>query len=266
MLVSNRKLSFETPKPNAPDNAAGAPVNNSKNDAQVAEIGLSQQGQNLNYLYQQSLSSAKQNPSPVYISVDKRVELVTESVNEIAGQSGYEYTPEQIKRVVEDVVKEINIKELPRGDVNAGSGSVYAFLSGTDKATLADAYQHALDNNSSLDDVRFAAFSLARSRFIEAKINSGTTWAVHNPNESTGTVKSDDVERAAAEEVPIRSGSDYVKSLLEQLKKRGLFQSNPFLQSPLLQDVSSAQLMHKVPSFLSGKVTEVNYNTAYSRI
>ena len=265
MLVNNEKLSFETPKAGVADNLVKPPVSNSKEgNAKAAEIGLSQQGQNLNYLYQQSLSSAKQNPSPVYIGAEKRVELLADSVNEIARQSGYEYTAEEIKRVVDDVVKETNLKEIPRGDVNASSGSVYAFLSSTDKANLADAYQHALDNKTSLDDVRFAAFSLARTRFIEAKINSGTTWAVYNPNENAGTVKSDDVEKAAPEEVPIRSESDYVKSLLEQLEKRELFQSNPFLKSPLFQDVASSQLLHDVPSFLKGKISKIDYDAAYA--
>jgi hypothetical protein len=257
MLVNNEKFSLGAPKPDAGDNLAKPSVNSSKSDAKAAEVGLSSQGQNLNYLYQRSLSAAKQNPSPVYISVEKRVELLADSVNKIAGQSGYEYTPEQIKRVVEDVAKESNIKELARGDVNANSGSVYAFLSSTDKANLADAYQHALDNNTSLDDVRFAAFSLARTRFIEAKISSGTTWAVYDPDKNAGTIKSEDVEQAVHDEVPVRAESDYVKSLLEQLKKDELFMSNPFLRMSLLQDVASSQLLNNVPSLLKDKITEI---------
>lgn len=255
MLVNNDKMNFEAGKTKAQDPLSRSSSNNSKiDDSKISNVGLSQQGQNLNYLYQLSLSTAQKNPSPVYIGAEKRIEILANSVNEIARQSGYEYTPEQIKRVVEDVAKGVNITETQPGDVNASSGSVYSFLNSADKAKLADAYQHALDNNTSLDDVRFAAFSLARSRFIEAKINSGTTWAVYDPNENVSNIKSEDVEELETEKLTIETGSEYVKSLLEQFKEGKLFTSNPYLRTSLFQDVSSSLLMHRLPSFLQEKI------------
>jgi len=105
-----------------------------------------------------------------------------------------------------------------------------------------------------LDDVRFAAFSLARSRFIEAKINSGTTWAVYDPNENVSNIKSEDAEELETEKLTIETGSEYVKSLLEQFKEGNLFTSNPYLRTSLFQDVSSSLLMHRLPSFLQEKI------------
>lgn len=100
MLVNNDKLNFEAGKTKAQDPLSRSSSNNSKvDDSKISNVGLSQQGQNLNYLYQLSLSTAQQNPSPVYIGAEKRIEILANSVNEIARQSGYEYTPEQIKRV-----------------------------------------------------------------------------------------------------------------------------------------------------------------------
>lgn len=270
MLVKNEKLSVEAHKAGVADLVANPSTNTSNvGNIRPAEVGLSQQGQNLNYLYRQALRAAKKNPSPVYIGAEKRLELLADSVNKIAGQSGYEYTPEEISRVVDDVIKDLNIKEVPRGDVNANSGSVYAFLNGSDKAKLADAYQYALDNDTSLDDVRLAAFSLARTRFIEAKIRSGTTWAVHLPNEQSAAAKPDDIEKGSSEkvlpeEVFNRPDSDYMKLLLEQLKNRELFQSNPFLQNPLFQEVTSALLLGDVPSFLKGKISPVGDDAIYA--
>lgn len=261
MLVNSEKMNFEAGKTNAKDPVAkSSPDNSTAKDAKTVAVGLSEQGQHLNSLYQLSLSYAKQNPSPVYIAAEKRVELLANSVNELAKQSGYEYTPEQIKRVVEDVAKETNIRQMPRADVNASSGSVYAFLSSSDKATLADAYQYALDNNTSLDDVRTAAFSLARSRYIEAKINSGTTWAVHNPNENVGDAKPKETEQQTVTAGSRNSDSDYIKSLLQQLAKGQLFASNPYLRISLLQDTASAQLNNTLPSFLKEKISAMELN------
>ncbi|MBU1308710.1 MAG: hypothetical protein KKE30_04145, partial [Gammaproteobacteria bacterium] len=196
------------------------------------------------------LSVAKQTPSPVYIDTKKRVELLAASVNEIAAKSGYKYTPDEIKRVVDDIAVDMRIVDIPPGDVNANSGSVYSFLNSDDKEKLADAYQHALDNNTSLEDVGIAAFSLGRARYIEAKINSGTAWAVHEPKANTKNLGTDDTEALDVKNLSTTTDSDYVKSLLQQLQKGQLFLTNPYLTTSLFQDVSSSMLLNQLPAFL----------------
>lgn len=253
MIVNTEKLNFDAGKANAKEQVRVAPANSSRApeaNTSHSDIGLSQKGQSLNSLYQLSLSVAKQTPSPVYIGTKKRVELLAESVNEIAKQSEYKYTPDEIKRVIDDITVDMNIVDIPPGDVNANSGSVYAFLNSDDKKKLADAYQFALDNNTSLDDVRTAAFSLGRARYIEAKINSGTTWAVHEPKENSKKMETDDAAASDVKNLSPRTDSDYVKSLLEQLHKGQLFLSNPYLRTSLFQDVSSSMLLNQLPAFL----------------
>jgi hypothetical protein len=258
MLINNEKLNIDTPNVGAKDDLVKTSASNNKDvNAKVSEIGLSQSGQNLNYLFQVSLSTAKQNPSPVYIGAEKRVELLSVSVNDIAKKSGHEYTPEQINRVVEDVKKEVNIQEMKPGDASANAGSVYSFLSSTDKANLADAYQYALDNNTSLKDVAIAAGSLGRARYVEAKISSGTTYSYYKPEEQQNAGTSDSLDQKETDKTERAPKTDYFKLLMEQLNKDELFASNPFLRSALIQDVSSANLQHSIPFFLKDKITEI---------
>jgi hypothetical protein len=258
MLVSNEKLNIDRPNVGAKDDLVKTLASDNKEgNVNISEVGLSQPGQSLNYLYQLSLSTAKQNPSPVYIGVEKRIELLSASVNDIAKKSGHEYTPEQINRVVEDVKKEINIQEMKPGDVNANAGSVYSFLSSTDKTHLADAYQYALDNHTSLKDVALAAGSLGRARYVEAKISSGTTYSYYRPEENQNAGTSDAVDQKETDKTERAPKTDYFKSLMEQLNKDELFVSNPFLRSALIQDVSSANLQHSIPLFLKDKITEI---------
>ncbi|MDU0354031.1 hypothetical protein RS130_08870 [Paraglaciecola aquimarina] len=184
--------------------------------------------------------------------------MLSTSVNDIAKKSGHEYTLEQINRVVEDIKKEVNIEEMKLGDVNANAGSVYSFLSSTDKAHLADAYQYALDNNTNLKDVAIAAGSLGRARYVEAKISSGTTYSYYRPEEKQNADTSDAVDQKETDKTEIAPKTDYFKSLMEQLKKDELFSSNPFLRSTLIQDVSSANLQHTIPLFLKDEITEIS--------
>ena len=256
MLISNEKLNIDTLNTGAKDDLVKKAVSNNKEGGDnVSEIDLSRSGQNLSYLYQHSLSTAKQNPSPVYIGADKRIELLAASVNDIAQKSGHEYTPEQIQRVVEDITKEINIRELKAGDVNAAAGSVYSFLSSADKAHLADAYQYALDNNTSLEDVAIAAGSLGRARYVEAKISSGTSYALYVPEENQNAGKFSDLDQTEADKTERAPKTDYYKSLIIQLNNDELFASNPFLRSVLIQDVASANLKNSIPLFLKDKIT-----------
>ena len=64
----------------------------------------------------------------------------------------------------------------------------------------------------------------------------------------------DQVEELETEKLTIETGSEYVKSLLEQFKEGKLFTSNPYLRTSLFQDVSSSLLMHRLPSFLQEKI------------
>lgn len=252
MIILTDKVDVETLR-NSNKTSISSPDSeqNSVVDTEASDVGLSQQAQNLSYLYQQSLRFATQHTPPVYLGFEKRIEAITAAVHKLAAQSGFEYSAEQVKRVVNDVVKETHITALPPANVNAGRGSVYSFLAKTDQEHLANAYQHALDNNTSLDDVRFAAFSLARARYIEAKINAGTSWAVHSPKENSETQLSDEAFSTKLEPTHRNSGSDYVKTLRQQLQNGELFQSNPYLKSLLIQDVTQALLMNRLADFLS---------------
>src|SRR5690606_3869205 len=110
------KLNFDTGKADAKEQVSVAPANSSRApeaNTSHSDIGLSLKGQSLNSLYQLSLSVAKQTPSPVYIGTRKRVELLAESVNEIAKQSEYKYTPDEIKRVIDDITVDMDIVDIP---------------------------------------------------------------------------------------------------------------------------------------------------------
>lgn len=125
MPISKEKLNIDTLKADANVDLAKTTINKDRDSGDnVSEVDLSLSGLSLSHLYQRSLSTAKQNPSPVYIGSEKRIELLAASVNDIAQNSGHEYTTEQIQRIVEDVTKELNIRELEAGDVNASAGSV----------------------------------------------------------------------------------------------------------------------------------------------
>lgn len=258
LLVDSAKTDIETAARVLKEDTNTKAIDKNSNDS-VEEVNLSSSGQNINRLFQLALQAAKEHPTPTYITLAKREEILAASVSDIAEKSPMDYTSEQIKRVISDVKTKLKIKEIPPGDVNATYGSVYSFLSSADKADLTQAYQYALDNNTSLKDVNHAAFSLGQARFVEAQIRSGTKYAIYNP-EQEPKQESPSVDaqgQSAANASAADENTDYVKSLLEQLKNDQLFITNPFLRTPLLQDVTSALLTRTAPSFLADDISIV---------
>ncbi|MBZ2164269.1 hypothetical protein [Alteromonas stellipolaris] len=204
----------------------------------VNEVDLSQSGHDISRLYQQTLYETQNNPSPIFLTVEKRFELLKNTANEFAARSGIDYTPEQIERVTQDVGKELRIVEIPRGDVHAGGGNVYTFLSQTDKAELSEAYQYALDNDTSLDDVRHGAFALAVTRFREANIAAGVTYAIFDKEESDRLLalnRQNESEVTSTEELET-SIKTLTDSFVEKLNFGNLFSSNPLLKNLMQQD------------------------------
>ncbi|WP_438864408.1 hypothetical protein [Neptunicella sp.] len=202
---------------------------------ELSEITLSQTGQDINDLYQKVLQVAKEHPSPIYISVDKRFELLEKTASMIAAKSDISYTSEQIHRASQDVGKELNITEIPPGDISAGGGNVFSFLSQEDKTRLGEAYQHALDNNSDLKDVNTVAFTLAIAKFREEKIASGTIYGTFSKEERESLYELNNKLEAPSDEIK-QSGRDFVEVLKSELEGNDLFSSNPFLKTLIQRD------------------------------
>lgn len=225
----------------------------SQNDRSVdfEEVSVSESGKNINTLFLMSRAALEDYQPPIYLTVEKRLELVKDKVTELAQNLSSGFTDEQISTITNDLKTEFGISELPTPDVNAPSGSVYSFLTDSDRAKLSEAYQYALDNNTSLKDVSYAAFSLGDARFVEAKISSGTIYGVIDTDDSSNEETTEIDDQGSENESTVREKTDYIKSLLAQLEIGQLFSSNPFLRDSLLQDASAAMLTNTLPEFIN---------------
>ena len=230
--ISNSEAIFKT------NSAMNVSKNIQKKSAYLDNVNhksveLSQSSKAYNTVFNTTLSMAQERPLPSYLTTEKRLELLANVVKGVATKIGANFSDKDIARVVGDLKDELKIQGLPKADYNSDSSPIRSFLKKEDQIELDKAYQYALDNNTSFEDVEKAAFALGMQRYVEAMRNDGITYVKYVP---IGNTNSDIVETDSTEANVVKEKSSETLSIQEQLEDKNLFATNPYLDTKTFLD------------------------------
>ncbi|SFC38658.1 hypothetical protein [Pseudoalteromonas denitrificans] len=156
------------------------------NEGATSKVSISHSARQVENLYNQISNSFndRSNRPLNSLSVEKHTEILNKIVQDTAQGSGVKYSEKQISRVVSDLKKDLNIESSFDKSGDISSRSLFSFLSSSDRKEIDKAYQYAIDNGTSLEDVGLASWSLGHQRKEEAMRANGTgiTMHIQDPN------------------------------------------------------------------------------------
>ena len=117
-------------------------------------------------------------------------------------------------------------------DATALSGNGFHFLTKGDREALQEAYDYAIDNGQSAEDVELAAFFLSHKRYVEDMVLRGVKYSVHVPSGKNMTYEPGSGFQDA-EGSPSNNLDTARDNLLKEIVSRGLFSNNPMLNKDL---------------------------------
>lgn len=209
-----------------PPDVKNAPINK----GEYSSVSLSDLSKARNNIYEKSLSRAKENKIPTYLTLDKRAEMLSGMVKNIVNETGSPFSDDEVKKVVGDLKTELNIKDFPKPNFSDSCINTISFLKEEDKVALGKAYDYALNNGTSVHDVDFTASALSYQREIEEMQNQGIKYKKFNPETDGGILEPGALGNGVG---AVHHENKYVSDLRDQLDDNTLFSTNPYLDNDM---------------------------------
>lgn len=149
------------------------------------------------------------------VAISEEAKLLSKSTEDIAKTRKGNILPDYLQPPAEDIAP----------NPSAASGNTFDFLTASDRETVNEAFDYAVENNLDTEEVGLAAFFLANERHVEAMIASGVKYVVYEPELHGGNANSESTNSSVL--------NDSRDALTEKALNGKLFSDNPLLNQTL---------------------------------
>jgi len=158
------------------------------------------------------------------LSISNEASILNAASDAIQGFKGSEDIPYYLQPPPEGFIP----------DATALSGNGFYFLTQGDRESLQAAYDYAITNDQSIEDVELAAFFLSHKRYVEDMVSRGVKYSVHVPSGKNITyVPGLGFQGLESESSPSDNLESSRDALLNDIISGGLFSKNPMLNKDL---------------------------------